>query len=115
MQESKNQTRSREKALNEAKPLRDDAVKPHRLAITSAQRALKDLKAYNAPIADVGPGFCDEICVYLKRPDRDDKAVYLYFYPQKSFFLLVSDANTPPEHGDYTPDVIPRLLQWLSD
>jgi len=111
----KNQTRPREKALDEAEFLENDAVKPHRLAIASARRAVKDLTAHDAPIAYVGPGVCDEICVYLKRPDRDDKAVYLYFYPQKSFFLLVSDANTPPEHGDYDPDVIPRLLQWLND
>jgi len=107
MQESKNQTRPREKAFDEADP--------RLLAIVAAQRAVKDLTAHHAPIFDVGAGDDGEMYVHLKRPDRDDKAVYLYFYPQKSFFLLVSDAHTPPEHGDYDPDVIPRLLQWLND
>lgn len=87
----------------------DGAKAPSRKAIQLAESLVRSLELTGQKVYHVAPGPLGEIMVDLR---ENGKSVEILFYPDKVRYVRFSSAGSP-EQGEYNPDLLPLILEWL--
>ena len=87
----------------------DGAKAPSRKAIQMAESLVLLLQQTGQKVYHVAPGPQGDVMVDLR---ENGESVEILFYPDKMRYVYFPQEGNP-EQGEYQPDLLPQILEWL--